>query len=83
VADVKIGDTITDDANPAFEALPGFEEIKPMVFAGLSIRGRHEHTRLRKLSKNFASTILPFSSSRKVPWRWVSDSVADSRPAST
>ena len=30
VADTKIGDTITDDVNPAFEALPGFEEIKPM-----------------------------------------------------
>ena len=31
VADAKIGDTITDDANPAIEPLPGFEEIKPMV----------------------------------------------------
>src|SRR5579871_4446596 len=27
VADSKIGDTVTDDANPAIEALPGFEEI--------------------------------------------------------
>src|SRR5499433_849439 len=35
VADTKIGDTITDEANPAIEPLPGFEEIKPMVFAGL------------------------------------------------
>src|SRR5438874_4961653 len=30
VADTKIGDTITDDANPAIEPLPGFEDIKPM-----------------------------------------------------
>ena len=35
VADVQIGDTITDAQNPAKEALPGFQEVKPMVFAGL------------------------------------------------
>ncbi|MGD8895359.1 MAG: translation elongation factor 4 [Acidobacteriota bacterium] len=35
VADVAIGDTLTDDRRPAPEALPGFQEIKPMVFAGL------------------------------------------------
>jgi GTP-binding protein LepA len=35
VADTKIGDTITDDGRPAPEPLPGFEEIKPMVFSGL------------------------------------------------
>jgi GTP-binding protein LepA len=35
VSDSKIGDTITDDAAPAAEPLPGFEEAKPMVFAGL------------------------------------------------
>jgi GTP-binding protein LepA len=48
VADSKIGDTITDEANPAFDALPGFEEIKPMVFAGLYTVDSHEHTRLRE-----------------------------------
>jgi len=35
VVDTKIGDTITDDSRPAAEPLPGFEEIKPMVFSGL------------------------------------------------
>jgi GTP-binding protein LepA len=35
VADVQIGDTITETARQATEALPGFMEIKPMVFAGL------------------------------------------------
>src|SRR6202451_508452 len=48
VADTKIGDTITHDGNPAIEALPGFEEIKPMVFAGLYTVDSHEHTRLRE-----------------------------------
>ena len=48
VADTKIGDTITDDDNPAIEPLPGFEEIKPMVFAGLYTVDAHEHTQLRE-----------------------------------
>jgi GTP-binding protein LepA len=48
VADTKIGDTITDDDRPALEPLPGFEEIKPMVFAGLYTVDAHEHTQLRE-----------------------------------
>ncbi len=32
---VKVGDTLTDAVDPAGEALPGFREAKPMVFAGL------------------------------------------------
>ncbi|MDR3748563.1 MAG: translation elongation factor 4 [Acidobacteriota bacterium] len=48
VADSKIGDTITDDAHPAIEALPGFQELKPMVFAGLYTVDAHEHTALRE-----------------------------------
>jgi GTP-binding protein LepA len=47
VSDAQIGDTIIDDANPATEALPGFEEIKPMVFAGLYPVESHEHALLR------------------------------------
>ncbi len=35
VADVSIGDTVTDAKNPTAEPFPGFQEIKPMVFAGL------------------------------------------------
>ena len=48
VADTKIGDTITDDDRPAIEPLPGFEDIKPMVFAGLYTVDAHEHTQLRE-----------------------------------
>ncbi|HVH86867.1 MAG TPA: translation elongation factor 4 [Terriglobales bacterium] len=59
VAHAKIGDTITNDDRPAIEALPGFEELKPMVFAGLYTVDAHEHTLLRealeKLRLNDAS----------------------------
>lgn len=48
VADTKIGDTITDDTRPALEPLPGFEDIKSMVFAGLYTVDSHEHTLLRE-----------------------------------
>ena len=47
VSDAQIGDTISDDANPAAEPLPGFQEIKPMVFAGLYPVESHEHGLLR------------------------------------
>ncbi len=47
VSDAKIGDTIVDNDNPASEPLPGFEEIKPMVFAGLYPVESHEHGLLR------------------------------------
>jgi GTP-binding protein LepA len=47
VSDAKIGDTVVDDENPAAEPLPGFEEIKPMVFAGLYPVESHEHGLLR------------------------------------
>jgi GTP-binding protein LepA len=48
VADCKIGDTTTDDHHPAIEPLPGFEELKPMVFAGIYTVDAHEHTLLRE-----------------------------------
>ncbi|HKD92502.1 MAG TPA: translation elongation factor 4 [Terriglobales bacterium] len=48
VGDTKVGDTITDDDRPAIEPLPGFEELKPMVFAGLYTVDAHEHTLLRE-----------------------------------
>jgi GTP-binding protein LepA len=47
VSDAQIGDTIVDLANPAPEPLPGFEPLKPMVFAGLYTIEAHEHGLLR------------------------------------
>ena len=47
VSDVAIGDTLTDDRKPAPEALPGFKEIKPMVFAGLYPVDADQYAELR------------------------------------
>ena len=47
VGDTRVGDTVTDDEHPAATALPGFEDIKPMVFSGLYTVDAHEHTLLR------------------------------------
>ncbi|HEY2470989.1 MAG TPA: translation elongation factor 4 [Terracidiphilus sp.] len=47
VGDTRIGDTVTEDERPASVPLPGFEDIKPMVFAGLYTVDSHEHTLLR------------------------------------
>jgi GTP-binding protein LepA len=59
VGDTKIGDTVTEEARPAAAQLPGFEDIKPMVFSGLYTVDSHEHTMLRdaleKLRLNDAS----------------------------
>ena len=47
IADTSIGDTLTDHARPAAEPLPGFQEIKPMVFAGLYPVDADHHEPLR------------------------------------
>ena len=33
--DTRVGDTITDDANPAAQALPGYRQVTPMVYCGI------------------------------------------------
>jgi GTP-binding protein LepA len=59
VADVQIGDTITESARPTLEPFPGFQEIKPMVFAGLYPVDTNQYEELRdaldKLRLNDAS----------------------------
>jgi GTP-binding protein LepA len=47
VADVSIGDTVTEAARPTLAPFPGFQEIKPMVFAGLYPVESHQYEELR------------------------------------
>ena len=65
--EVKVGDTITHVSNPCSEAIAGFEEVKPMVFAGVYPVDADEYEDLRasleKLQLNDASlTFEPESS---------------------
>ncbi|HYS78717.1 MAG TPA: translation elongation factor 4 [Candidatus Dormibacteraeota bacterium] len=46
-AEVKIGDTVTDARNPAATPFPGFQEMRPMVFAGLFPIGESSYDNLR------------------------------------
>ncbi len=59
VSDAKIGDTITETNRPAAQPVPGFKELKPMVFAGLYPVEGHQYPELRdaleKLRLNDAS----------------------------
>ncbi len=59
VADTQIGDTVTDATRPTTSPLPGFKEVKPMVFAGLYPAEAHQYGALRdaveKLRLNDAS----------------------------
>lgn len=65
--EVKVGDTITDAKNPTTEAVAGFEDVKPMVFAGIYPVDTEEYEDLRssmeKLQLNDASLVFTPESS--------------------
>jgi GTP-binding protein LepA len=47
VARLRVGDTLTSDERPAAEPLPGYQDVKPMVFAGLFPSDSDEYPALR------------------------------------
>jgi GTP-binding protein LepA len=65
--EVKVGDTITHKDRPSLEPIKGFEEVKPMVFAGLYPVDTDEFEELReamhKLQLNDASIVFEPESS--------------------
>ena len=65
--EVKVGDTITDFSNPTAERIDGFEDVKPMVFAGIYPVDTEEYEELRssmeKLQLNDASLVFQPESS--------------------
>jgi len=67
VADVRIGDTITHDDRPAGNALPGFKEIKPVVFSSIYPISSEDYgdlaTALEKYKLNDASLVYTKDSS--------------------
>lgn len=60
--EIKVGDTITLSANPCKEAVQGFEDVKPMVFAGIYPMDNDDYEDLRdsleKLQLNDASLVF-------------------------
>ena len=62
IADVRVGDTITNAKNPALERLPGYKPMKSMVFCGLfpieSSRFEELRDALSKLKLNDASLVF-------------------------
>jgi GTP-binding protein LepA len=66
-ADIKIGDTLTDQRNAATHALPGFQEIHPMVFSGIypinTADFEHLKTALGKLRINDSAFVYQAESS--------------------
>ncbi|MBT8286600.1 MAG: elongation factor 4 [Flavobacteriaceae bacterium] len=65
--EVKVGDTITDSKNPTTNAIAGFEDVKPMVFAGIYPVDTDDYEELRasmeKLQLNDASLVFTPESS--------------------
>ncbi|AXP80669.1 Elongation factor 4 [Mariniflexile rhizosphaerae] len=65
--EVKVGDTITDFANPTTNIVEGFEDVKPMVFAGIYPVDTEDYEELRssmeKLQLNDASLVFTPESS--------------------
>ncbi len=65
--EVKVGDTITDAKNPTTKAVAGFEDVKPMVFAGIYPVDTEDYEELRnsmeKLQLNDASLVFTPESS--------------------
>ncbi|MBC7886131.1 MAG: elongation factor 4, partial [Saprospiraceae bacterium] len=65
--EIKVGDTITNHENPCIEAIHGFEEVKPMVFAGIYPIENEDFEDLRdsleKLQLNDASLVFEPESS--------------------
>ncbi len=59
VQDTRVGDTVTDGANPAAEALPGYRPVQPMVYCGIYTEDGSKYPDLRdaleKLRLNDAS----------------------------
>ena len=55
--EVQIGDTLTSADHPADEPLPGFQEVKPMVFAGLYPTDTTGYEGLRDAMEKLASAL--------------------------
>ncbi|MCL2705140.1 MAG: translation elongation factor 4 [Spirochaetaceae bacterium] len=67
ISDIRVGDTVTESARPALEPLPGFKEVKPVVFSSIYPVDANDYnelvTAMEKLKLNDASLIYEKDSS--------------------
>src|SRR5205085_5681292 len=68
VSELRVGDTLTSERRPAAEAVPGYKEVKPMVFAGLFPTDSDAYPELRdaleRLKLNDAALVYEPETSR-------------------
>ena len=67
VRDTRVGDTVTEAANPCAEALPGYKKVNPMVYCGMYPADGARYGDLRDALEKLQ---------RRLPWHWDSDSGA-------
>lgn len=67
ISDIRVGDTITNTVNPSSEALPGFRDVKPVVFSSIYPVDTNQyeelHSAIDKLKLNDASLVYEKDSS--------------------
>ena len=71
LADAKVGDTVTHKDQPADEPLPGFADIKPMVYSGIYPIDSKDFENHAMLWKNYNSMTVPLTLNQKLPMHWV------------
>ena len=75
VGDTRVGDTITDAANPCEEPLPGYKKVNPMVYCGLYPADGAKYPDLRDALEKLQLMMRPCSLSRETShcsWIWIS-----------
>ena len=70
LADAKVGDTVTHKDQPANEPLPGFADIKPMVYSGIYPIDSKDFENLRNALENYNSMTVPSTLNQKLPMHW-------------
>ena len=82
-ADVKSGDTITTTSNGSEEALPGYKEVRPMVFCGIYPVGSEDFEKVRQGLEKLHLNDAAFTFHPRARWRSASASAAASSACST
>jgi len=74
----RVGDTVTEADRPTARPLPGFREVRPMVFAGLYPVESQDYLNLKGALEKLQLNDASFSFTPRRRWRSGSDSAADS-----